>query len=244
LAALKQLMIGEHGTNHGAGGHAAVVGFGPKKVTSGNWSGYADDNSEGYSTVTAHWKEPTVNCGTQDVESMAAFWVGIDGYSSATVEQDGSLAYCYEDTAYYYTWWEMEPKYPIETVGNSVKAGDEITASVTRVGTKYTLKVVDSTNPDNSFTKYRYCPAKTCVDSSAEWVAEAPAGTSGQYPLAEFSNWQPQGATVTSATKSGTISSFPDYFITMDDSNTVLALPGPLNEAGNKFTDTWKASSH
>jgi hypothetical protein len=249
LAALKHLMLGEHGTDHMVGAQPAGVGFGPKKVSSGNWSGYADDNSEGYTSVTAHWKEPSIVCTPQTASNtLAAFWVGIDGYNSATVEQDGSMAYCYQSQgksyAYYYTWWEMAPKDPIESVGTSVQPGDEITASVTRAGTKYTLKVVDSTNPTgNSFTKVQYCPAKTCVDSSAEWVVEAPAGASGQDPLADFGTWQPQGATVTTATKSGTISSFPDYFITMNYQNAVLALPGTLNEAGNAFTDTWKAAS-
>jgi hypothetical protein len=37
--------------------------------------------------------------------SLAAFWVGIDGYSSDTVEQDGTIIESYEGTVYYYDWW-------------------------------------------------------------------------------------------------------------------------------------------
>lgn len=243
LSALKHLMIGKHGTDHALGGPTGLGGFGPKKVTSGNWSGYADDNGRSYTTVTAHWKEPTVTCPSKG-DTMAAFWVGIDGYDSATVEQDGSLAWCDSGTPYHYTWWEMEPKYPIEFVSGGVKPGDQIEASVTRDGTKYTLKVSDTTTSGNSFTKYQYCAARTCADSSAEWVAEAPTRPDGkQYPLAKFTPWTVQGATVKTSSQSGTISTFPDYFITMTSDSTVLAKPGLLNHTGSSFTDTWLASS-
>lgn len=241
LATLKHLMLGEHGTDHAVGGQTVLGGFGPKKVTSGNWSGYADGSGRSYTTVTAQWKEPAVTCGSKN--SMAAFWVGIDGYGSATVEQDGSLAYCDSGTPYYYTWWEMEPRDPIEFVGFAVRPGDEINASVTREGTKYILKVSDTTTPGNAFTKYQQCAAKTCVNDSAEWVAEAPAGPDGQYPLASFTPWTVQGATVKTWSQSGTISTFPDYFITMTEKDsTVLAKSGLLNHAGNSFADTWLAA--
>ena len=243
LAALKHLMIGEHGTDHAASGQTVLGGFGPKKVTSGNWSGYADDSGRSYTTVTAQWEEPAVTCPPQG-DTMAAFWVGIDGYDSATVEQDGSLAWCDSGTPYYYTWWEMEPRYPIEFVSGGVHPGDQIAASVTKDGTKYTLKVTDTTTSGNSFTKYRSCAAKTCAGSSAEWIAEDPTRPDGKlYPLAHFTPWTVQGATVKTSSRSGTISTFPDYFITMTAApSTVLAKPGLLNHAGNSFTDTWLAS--
>jgi hypothetical protein len=241
LAALKQLMIGEHGTDHALGGQAPQATFGPKRVTSGDWSGYADDNTGSYTTVTARWQEPSVTCSATD--SMAAFWVGIDGYGSASVEQDGSLAYCYQGSPFYYTWWEMAPRLPIQIVGESVKPDDQIDASVTRTGTKYVLKVSDTTTPGNTFTKYQNCAVKTCANASAEWVAEAPADTGGQYPLAEYTPWTVQGAAVKTTGKSGTISTFPDYVITMTGLTDTLAKPGPLNRAGNSFTDTWMAST-
>jgi hypothetical protein len=244
LAVLKHVVIGEHGTTHVVSTQADVGGFGPKKVHSGDWSGYADGNSENYSTVTAHWTEPTVTgCSTQSGDTMAAFWVGIDGYGSTSVEQDGSLAYCYQRKVYYYTWWEMYPSNGIQPVGTSVEPGDQITASVTRVGTKYTLKVIDAKHTDNSFTENETCAKKTCTNASAEWVAEAPTGTSGQYPLSDFGTWRISNATVKTSSQAGTISTFPDYFITMTSDSTVLAKPGPLNHSGSSFTDTWLASS-
>src|SRR4051812_28714858 len=61
-----------------------------RDVKSTNWTGYAD-HSRTYKVVRATWRQPRVTCGATD--AIAAFWVGLDGYRSSTVEQDGSLAY-------------------------------------------------------------------------------------------------------------------------------------------------------
>lgn len=40
----------------------------------------------------------------------ASFWVGIDGYSSGSVEQLGTHSDCVgKGRASYYAWWEMYP---------------------------------------------------------------------------------------------------------------------------------------
>jgi len=211
-------------------------------TTSGNWSGYADVKST-YSTVSATWKEPKVTCSSKATQ-LAAFWVGIDGYKSSTVEQDGTIALCQNGEASYATWWEMYPSNSIQFVGENVSPGDKITASVVKTGNSYALDVTDSTNSSNSFSKTETCSASTCVDSSAEWIAEAPSGSSGIYPLAKFSTWKVSGSSVTGASGAGTISSFKDNEITMVDSGgKVKASPSALNPAGTAFSDTWKAAT-
>ncbi len=240
-AALRHLSIGEHATDHAVRGHA-VATKGLTQVDSTNWSGYADDNSTGntYSTVTGNWTEPTVTC-SGFTESLAAFWVGIDGFTSGSVEQDGTLAECYFGHAYYYTWWEMYPTNSIQVVGESLRPGDSISASVVRSGSSYTLKVTDSSRSADSFTTTQSC--SSCANSSAEWIAEAPSSSSGVLPLSDFHSWTLSGATVTSGS-SGVISSFPDDELTMvDSSGAVKALPGPLNGSGNGFSVTWERSS-
>jgi len=208
-------------------------------VSSTNWSGYADVNST-FSKVTASWTEPSVRCTAQT--SLAAFWVGIDGYRSATVEQDGTLAECYLGTAYYYTWWEMYPSNDIQVVGETVHAGDTISASVARSGTSYALKVTDSSRSGDNVSTTQTCSG--CANSSAEWIAEAPSGSTGVYPLARFSTWTAPGATVTGSSSSGVISSFTGSEITMIDSaGRVKAQPGALNSSGNGFSVTWERSS-
>jgi Peptidase A4 family len=239
--ALRHLSVGQHATDHRVRGHATRI-KGLNQVESTNWSGYADDNSAGntYATVTGSWTEPSVSCSRQT--SLAAFWVGIDGYSSDSVEQDGTLAECYLGSAYYFSWWEMYPSNAIQVVGESVSPGDSISTSVVRSGTSYTLKVADSTHPANSFSTTQTC--SSCANSSAEWIAEAPSGSNGVYPLSDFHTWTETGATATSGSKSGVISTFPDDEITMIDSaGRVKAQPGALNSSGNGFSVTWERSS-
>jgi peptidase A4-like protein len=238
-AALRRLSVGQHAANHAVGAHQARL-QGTTDVDSTNWSGYAD-TSETFSKATGSWKEPTVTCSGSTTE-LAAFWVGIDGYSSDSVEQDGTLAECYGGSLYQYSWWEMYPTNDIQVVGESVAAGDSITASVVRSGTSYTLKVTDKTNTANSFSTKQSCSG--CANSSAEWIAEAPSGSSGVYPLAEFTPWKETGATVATTSGSGVISTYPNDNITMvDSSGSTEAKTGPLNSTGKAFTVTWVASS-
>jgi hypothetical protein len=237
IAALKQLKIGDHATNHAVGHGVKVNGL--TQVRSTNWAGYADDNTKGntYSTVTGSWSEPAVSCPSHGTQ-YAVFWVGIDGFTSGTVEQDGTLAECNKGTASYFSWWEMFPTNSIQVVGHSVSRGDSISASVVRSGSTYTLKLTDTTHPANSFSTAQTC--STCVNSSAEWIAEAPSSGGRILPLANFGTWTEKNATV----NSGVISSFPDDELTMvDNSGAVKAQPGTLNSTGNGFSVTWKSST-
>lgn len=180
-ALLHTLSVGQHSANQRVADHAAKI-KGLTQVQSSNWSGYADTSTT-FSTVTASWTEPSASCSGRTTQ-LAAFWVGIDGYSSSSVEQDGTLIECYKGTAYQYTWWEMYPTNDIQVVGSTLAAGDHIASSVVRSGTSYTLKVTDSTHSADSFSTTQTC--SSCANSSAEWIAEAPSGSSGVYPLAHF----------------------------------------------------------
>lgn len=205
-----------------------------------NWSGCADGQPTTYKSVSAQWAEPTLKCTTED--RVVVFWVGIDGLTSGTVEQAGTLGQCFQGTAFYYTWWEMFPTNNITIVGSTVHALDAITASVNRSGTSYTLKVTDATRSGNSFTTTQSCT--TCANSSAEIIAERPSNSFGIYPLAQFSTWKVTGAAVVSTTSSGTISSFADSELTMVDVTVTynLAQPTSLSSGGAVFSDNWKNS--
>src|SRR5580692_9765213 len=57
------------------------------QAESTNWSGYAVTGSNGaFSSVSSSWTEPTATCSGRS-DQYAAFWVGLDGYSSDSVEQ-------------------------------------------------------------------------------------------------------------------------------------------------------------
>ena len=108
-----------------------------------NWSGYAVTGSTGSVTsVSGSWIVPTVTAVASTPTAYSAFWVGIDGFSSSTVEQTGTLSYTVNGVVQTpYAWFEFYPNamYQITdatstTTGASVPAtvnpGDVMTASV------------------------------------------------------------------------------------------------------------------
>jgi hypothetical protein len=219
-----------------------------------NWSGYADTpGTSTYSAVSGSWTQPTVKCPASGI-AMAAFWVGIDGFSDDSVEQDGTIVECIYGLEGYADWWEMYPSNSVQ-FEYDVKPGDSITASVALSGTSYTLAVTDSTHPKDSFTTAQTCApssaTSTCLDTSAEWVAEAPccknaAGTL-VYNLADFKTWTMTDAAETYDGTAGNIDSGPTVneitMVSQKKNGDTKALPGALTAGGTSFSVTWKKAS-
>jgi len=112
-----------------------------------NWSGYAVTSKKLFTYVHTTFVQPAITC-TGQPDQWTSNWSGLDGYTSDTVEQDGTIAICPgsgSTTPEYGTWWEMYPSNDVQIVGGTVKPGDKITASVVRSGTKYTLTLADHT---------------------------------------------------------------------------------------------------
>ena len=159
------------------------------------------------------------------------------------MEQDGTLGWCFQGSATYYTWYEMYPAGTI-TVGSTIQPGDAVDAAVTRTGTSYKLTVTDNTRSGNNVSQTATCAATTCVDTSAEWIIERPAFSIGIAPLAKFSKWTLTKGSVTTTAGTGGISSVtgsanPVQMVIGDatgtyDLSTTTALSG-----GNKFSSTW-----
>lgn len=76
-------------------------------VASSNWSGYAALGTS-FNFAYASWIVPKVTCSSGD--QYAAFWVGLDGYSSDTVEQTGTDSNCDGKNPSYYAWYEFLPQ--------------------------------------------------------------------------------------------------------------------------------------
>jgi hypothetical protein len=211
-----------------------------------NWAGYADisSTSGAFTKVTGGWKVPAITCTTED--RITAQWVGLDGATTGTVEQDGTAEQCFEGKALYTSWYEMYPAGSI-TVGSTVAAGDSISALVSRSGSSYTLKLTDSTHTANSFTKTASCATSTCLDESAEWITERPAyGTTGIVPEAQFKSATFYGGTVTAKGTTSSISGYSGtvYDITCVDSTDSydIVTTSGLNSVGKSFTNVWKNS--
>jgi hypothetical protein len=161
-------------------------------VTSGNWAGYAalpHHSSGQFRYVAATFTVPSVNCSTTP-DSFSVHWVGLDGFNSSTVEQDGVESDCDGSTPAYSAWWETFPGNTIQSVF-SLNAGDAVRASVffnTGSGThhnEYNLVLTDLTSGQN-FNFWKKCASgSTCENNSAEIISEAPSSGS-ILPLADY----------------------------------------------------------
>ena len=162
-----------------------------------NWSGYAAETnlttpaSNVVTQVSGAWKVPTV---TGKSNGYSSVWVGIDGYSSNSVEQLGTE----QDTSRtgattYYAWWEMYPNPSVEIASMKISPGDSISASVTYGSSAYTLQMTDITTSQSFSTTQ----TATAQRSSAEWIVEAPSSSSGVLPLANFGTATFSGAQAT-----------------------------------------------
>ena len=220
-------------------------------VTSSNWSGYAAVAKKNVRLryIAANFTIPSVNCtrstlGTGGV-AYASNWVGLDGFSSGTVEQTGVDSYCDSTrTPQYDAWYEMYPLAPV--VFSGVNPGDAISVSVYLNGSRYNLSLTDLTTGGKVQTS-QPCPNhSTCRDASAEVITEDPGSAEPVIDLADFGAVNFTAAAVTSANGSkGTLtgnSLWTSSEIVMKDSHgKVMAQPSSL-EGGKAFNIVWRGA--
>jgi hypothetical protein len=223
-----------HGFNPG-GALALPHGLKPgvhrvnSQVGSSNWSGYAATGGSGaFHSITANWTEPTGHCSGSTTYS--SFWVGLDGYSSQSVEQTGSEVDCNGSSPSYYSWYEMYPAYPVN-FSNTVRPGDSFTGTVTFSGTNtYTLTLTDHTQ---GWTKTITKRQSGLARSSAEVITEAPSDEFGPLPLTDFGT-----VTYSSSAANGTSLGTQNpqgIYITGEDTTSAI------NSNGG-FSNTWTNS--
>jgi hypothetical protein len=241
--------------------HRGAVNGALTTAPSANWSGYVDveTGSQQVQYVSGSWTMPAVSCLPAPYQNQNAFvadWVGIDGFTSSTVEQVGTAAQCFEGIEYYYVWYEMYPG-PIveagttECISDNVDCpgpGDQISASVSVTPAAggenlYKLRLTDYTTPAASFLGTSDCSA--CLDSSAEWIVERPAFNAPFgfqiLPLGDFGTTQFTAANLVSGGAASDITGFsggPIYDVPMvDDTDSYyLDCVGQPNSPGTLLT--------
>ena len=215
-----------------------------------NWAGYAINASAGSVTqVKGSWTEPAVACPSTTTE-YAAFWVGIDGLKSGTVEQTGTAAECANGVASYFAWYEFYPSGSVEITSITVSPGNVFSASEKYSSTtaRFSISIKDMTT-GRSFSHSAAVPG--AARSSAEWIAEAPAYCSSPtclYPLANFgtASFGKDTTLVTgtnTATISGSTKAIGKFPLSMVDSLNMVniadtgykAQPSALPKDGNQF---------
>ncbi len=215
-----------------------------------NWSGYAvTGQTNSVSDVKASWIVPAIQGTCPSTSQYSSFWVGIDGFSSSTVEQTGTDSDCRSGSPSYYAWYEFYPHPSFIINGLTVHPGDTISAEVKYNGAKFVVTITDLTTGQTFSTSARVNSAQR---SSAEWIAEAPSSSGGILPLADFgtasfgldhTGVSSTGyATVNGVT--GAIGSFAsNQAINMVTSSGALkASTSPLSSDGTSFTVQWVSS--
>jgi hypothetical protein len=200
---------------------------------SANWSGYVVSGFGRYTSVTASWTVPELNCAATP-NAFSAFWAGLDGNTSNTVEQTGTEANCYRGAPSYAAWFEMFPKKPV-TYPDPVFAGDSFNASVSAFGKgRFRLTLTDTTR---GWTRSIVQKRRSAKLASAEVIAEAPSTHRAVLPLADFELIK---FTSASANGSALTASTPGIEpLTMDDEGTEDAAPSGIT-GGGAFSVAWK----
>ena len=202
---------------------------------SANWAGYVATGGTGaFNGASASWTVPSLTCSPGQ-SSAAAYWVGLDGWTSSTVEQTGTEADCRNGTATYYAWYEVYPK--LTTVCPfTVSAGDAILAAVVFSGGRFTVSLTDGASQcGTSFSLRR------AQRSSAEVIVEAPASNhsfTGILPLADFGTANFTNAEANSAALGNASPTEVIMTSTGAATGTVKADPGPLRSGS--FSVSWK----
>jgi hypothetical protein len=213
-----------------------------------NWSGYAVTGSS-FTSAKASWIIPTVTC-SKTPNTYSSFWVGIDGWTSSTVEQTGTDSDCNGSSPSYYAWYEFYPKGSVLISGVPVSPGNKMDAQVVYNGTEFTITITNETT-GKSFSKSSR--VGSAARSSAEWIAEAPCCTNGGgiLPLADFGTVDfgddhtgisgTNDATDSSTT--GAIGAFgsniQEAIMVNGSTGANEAVPSGLSSDGTSFTVTW-----
>jgi hypothetical protein len=214
-----------------------------------NWSGYAVEGTS-FTKALGSWTVPSVNC-SKTPNTYSSFWVGIDGWTSTTVEQTGTDSDCDGRTPSYYAWYEFYPAGSVLVSSVPVSPGNHMSASVTyNSGSSFTVTITNEST-GKSFSKTG--TVSGAKRNSAEWIAEAPCCTraGGILPLADFGTVDfGQDYTgisdtndATDSSVSGAISAFGsnvfESIMVNGSTGADEAVPSGLSSDGTSFTVTW-----
>ena len=193
-----------------------------------NWAGYAVTGG-GYTSVASNWVEPDVTCTSTGI---VGFWIGLDGWGSTSVEQDGTGVDCSDGTPQQFAWWETYPENSIQVYQDPVAAGDRMSSEVASEGNdQYVMVLTDWTR---NWSERNAVSAPTAQNASAEIVAEAVSSGQGITPLPDFGAIGFTGSTI----NGGSLQSAAAKAIDMTDtSNNLIATTTSADQDGDFTVD-------
>lgn len=215
--------------------------------TSINWCGpvavtnLANPAPHSVSAVTGTWTVPSIRSAAHD--TYCSLWIGIDGFTSPTVEQIGVDCDWSHGHQINYAWFEMYPDYSYEIVGFPVNIGDSISTSVVYAGNDvFVLSIFNNTHHVYTTIPTSYTTMPGAQRSCAEWIVEAPY-ENGVLPLSHFNliNFTYCNAIINNILGSISCPAWKNTLLTMvTNTGAVKALPSPLSNNGESFTVVWK----
>jgi hypothetical protein len=249
----------------GAASPASAAATDAQQAVSANWAGYvvgdsSDGGGEQFSTVSASWVEPSVQC--TNGQGYSVFWVGLGGSAeqSGSLEQAGTEADCTSTGAVDdFAWYELVPAAPVR-LDLAIHPGDRVNGKVTVNGTQVIVALSDQTTGGSVTRTLQMSNPDT---STAEWIAEAPSScdqTSNcqPLPLADFNSVNFTDASATAGGHTGTISDsdWTADAVTLDgsgdagvggagfasDQSSAGAQPSALSSDGSSFSVTWSST--
>lgn len=213
-----------------------------------NWSGYAaatnltSPANNSVSAVSASWIVPTVTRSTPSASSDSAFWIGIDGYSSSTVEQIGTSHNWINGAPQHYAWFEMYPAGSYSITDFPLNPGDVISATIVySTGGIFTMTLYNDTQLVSYTIPTSYTTNHTAQRNSAEWIVEAPYQNT-ILPLSDFGTAYMWGCNATINNVAGVLnnSAWQNANIEMiATNNTAVATTSPVYQDGGSFSVKW-----
>jgi hypothetical protein len=220
-----------------------------------NWSGYVDLPGKTFQSVAARFTIPKLSsaeiakCEASAAvdsagEADSSYWVGLDGWTSPTVEQTGVDQYCVSNGTGLDAWYEMYPLDPVAYTG--VNPGDQIYVSVVYDASQhnYVLHLADLTNGGYIITRQALPPGYSVTNTSAEVITEDPgASAAGGLYLANFGTAGFTGASVRSSTgylgglHSSSVWSGANKII--ETYHADMATPSGLDSTGRTFSEVF-----
>jgi hypothetical protein len=233
----------KHQRHHGSHPHIHLL-----EGTSLNWSGYAAITSilhptnDSVTSVSGTWTVPALSASTD--KTYCAIWVGIDGFSSSTVEQIGTEHDWSGRSQSNYAWFEMYPSGAYEIVGFPVDVHDSISAEVSYTG-QNTFQLILVNNTKNAYTivPSSYTKSTKALRSSAEWIVEAPSSNGGVLPLSHYGTIAFTNCRATINGFTGPINSLHwanDPLTMVSQFGIIKSFPSSLAAGGESFTTTWE----
>jgi hypothetical protein len=217
------------------------------------WAGYAVTGKD-FTQVQGSWIVTAVDC-TKTPNTDSSEWVGIDGWTSNTVEQIGTDADCNGKTPFYYVWYEFYPLNTIVINNVSIAPGDKFSGSVTYEGeNEYTVSITNDTTGQSFSKEVAFKGADGSgvpPRNSAEWIEEMDGNELSDFGVDSFGEFYTGVSGGTDVATDSSISGGIDVFGSAVQKSISTkngtsggkdtAVPSTLASDGSSFTVTWKS---